>query len=256
MSIDFETAIAMQRICTGESVELTRGQIAGEVIDIDKVVKNFKPEKAQACREFFDDMVSDSEKKVYDAELLLEETESIKKALDDFLLAHRGNASLYEILDRISEFFMNPPFEGLDSIEYGVNEVCVFSLVEHFMQKSAQEHDHEQIRREYRDDIAGRTHEKVGDHWIGVYDDLQKRYDKLGESFDGERAAEHHMAACCIVTIAAIRDQDSFALDMAQAGAVQKGIEIADLYIDDKYTEDESVFTNNVIKLYEFVNNF
>lgn len=260
MGIDFETAIAMQRICTGENVELTRGQIAGETIDIDKVTSRFKPEKAQLCREFYDKLVNDSTKKLYDVELLLEETESIKKEFDDFLAANKGNDSFQEIIDGIGDFFMTPPFEGLDSIEYGVNEVCVFSILEYFRWKTAEKqggkHDHEQIRTEYRDDIAARTYEEVGDHWIGVYDDLQKRYDKLAGSFEGERALQHYMTACCIVAVSAIKDQESFALDMVQAGAVHKGIEIADSYIDGTYDEDESVFTNNVIKLYEFVNTF
>jgi len=46
MSIDFETAVAIQKICTGETIELTRGQIAGEVLEIDKLTKGFKTEKA------------------------------------------------------------------------------------------------------------------------------------------------------------------------------------------------------------------
>ena len=50
MGIDFETAIAMQKICTGETIELKRGKIVGEVIDIDKIVKNFKEDRAAEGR--------------------------------------------------------------------------------------------------------------------------------------------------------------------------------------------------------------
>ena len=66
MGIDFETAIAMQKICTGETIELKRGKIVGEVIDIDKIVKNFKEDRAAECREFYDKMVNDNETKMYD----------------------------------------------------------------------------------------------------------------------------------------------------------------------------------------------
>ncbi len=253
MSINFETAIEMQKICTGETRELTRGQLAGEVLDIDVLTKGFKAEKASECRAFYEKLINDDTKKAYDIDLLLEETDAIKKEFDDFLAEHRDDGSLQALIEEIDEFFMTPPFEGLDSIEYGVNEVCVLSILEYFKWKTSDEHDHELIRKDYRDSIAERTYEEVGDHWIGVYDDLQKRYDKLWEAFDGDRAFEHKLTACSIVAVSAIKDQDEFTLDMVQAGAVQKGTEIADAYLDEKYDEDESVFTNNVIKLYEFV---
>lgn len=253
MSIDFETAIAMQKICTGETIELTRGQIAGEVLDIDSLAKGFKPDKTAECRAFYDKLVNDDTKKDYDIDLLLEETDAIKKEFDDFLTANKEDGSFLALFDAISEFFMTPPFEGLDGIEYGVNEVCVLSILEYFVGKESENHDHELIRKEYRDSIADRTYEEVGDHWIGVYDDLQKRYDKLWAAFEGDRAFEYKLAACSIVAVSAIKDQDAFSLDMVQTGAVAKGKEIADAYLDETYDEDESIFTNNVIKLYEFI---
>lgn len=253
MSIDFETAIEMQKICTGDTRELTRGQIAGEVLDIDRLTKGFKAEKAEECRKFYEKLISDDTKKAYDIDLLLEETDAIKKEFDDFLAANSDDDSFQVLFDAISEFFMNPPFEGLDGIEYGVNEVCVFSILEYFKQKTSEKHDHDLIRKEYRDSIANRTYEEVGDHWIGVYDDLQKRYDKLWTAFEGEREFEYKLAACSIVAVSAIKDQDAFSLDMVQTGAVAKGKEIADSYLDETYDEDESIFTNNVVKLYEFI---
>ena len=253
MGINFETAIEMQKICTGETRELTRGQLAEEVLDIDKLTKGFKAEKAEACRAFYEKLVSDGTKKAYDIDLLLEETDAIKKEFDDFLAANSDDDSFQVIFEAISEFFMTPPFEGLDGIEYGVNEVCVFSILEYFKGKTSEKHDHDLIRKEYRDNIAERTYEEVGDHWIGVYDDLQKRYDKLWGAFDGEREFEYKLAACSIVAVSAIKDQDAFSLDMVQAGATVKGKEIADAYLDETYDEDESIFTNNVIKLYEFI---
>ena len=253
MTIDFETAIAIQKICTGETIELTRGQIAGEVLEIDKLTKGFKAEKAAECRAFYEKLLSDDTKKAYDVDLLLEETDAIKKEFDDFLNANKDDDSFQVLFDAISEFFMTPPFEGLDGVEYGVNEVCVLSILEYFKQKTSDKHDHDLIRKEYRDSIAQRTYEEVGDHWIGVYDDLQKRYDKLWVAFDGERAFEYKLAACSIVAVSAIKDQDAFSLDMVQTGAVAKGKEIADAYLDETYDEDESIFTNNVVKLYEFI---
>ncbi len=253
MSINFETAAAMQRICTGETIELTRGQIAEETIELGKLTEKFSPEKTEKCRAFYDKLTADDTKKSYDAESLIEEVDSIKREFDGFIDSIDDRGSFSEIFYSISDFFMNPPFEGMDGIEYGVNEVCVFSVVEYFMWKTAADHDHERLREEYRSSIADRTYEEVADHWIKVYDDLQRRYDMLEDEAGEERAFEHKLAGCCIIAISAIREQDEFSLDMTQSGAVTKGRNIADSYLDGTYKEDESAFADNVVRLYEFV---
>ena len=253
MGIDFETAIEMQRICTGETRELSRGQIAGEVIDIDSMVKGFNQEKADKCKSFYEEILKDTEKKPYDADMLIEETEAIKKQMENFLSENSDDGSFQAIFDGISEFFMNPPFEGLDGIEYGVNEVCVFSVLEYMLWKTGEEHDHFKVRKDYRDNIAARTYEEVGDHWIGVYDNLQKRYEAMGLGIVSDLELMENIAACSIVAISAIKDQDDFTLDMAQFGAVEKGKAIAAEYMDDKYEEGDSIFTDNVVRLVEFI---
>lgn len=262
MHIDYEAAMEMQRICTGETRMLSRGQIAGQAIDIEKIVKNFGSEKADACRRFYETLLQDDEKKPYDAELLLEETDAIKAQLDAFLSDSGADGSFQSIFEAISDFFMTPPFEGMDHIEYGVNEVCVFSVLEYFLQKTTDDYDHQKIHDAYWDSIASRTYVEVADHWIAVFDDLQKRYGQMtdgfgaGARFDEDPALAEQMAACCILAIAAIRDQDDFALDMAQAGAAEKGRVIMEMYLADEYKEGESAFTDNVIKLYVFVERF
>ena len=64
------------------------------------------------------------------------------------------------------------------------------------------------------------------------------------------------MAACGIVAIAAIRDQDDFSLDMVQAGALQKAREVVEEFSSDTYEEGKSDFTDNVISLLRFLNEF
>ena len=49
--MDFETAMEMQRICTGEKRELTRGQIAGQVIDVRSLTRGLKAETVARCEE-------------------------------------------------------------------------------------------------------------------------------------------------------------------------------------------------------------
>lgn len=64
------------------------------------------------------------------------------------------------------------------------------------------------------------------------------------------------MAACGIVAIAAIRDQDDFSLDMVQTGALQKAREVVEEFSSDTYEEGKSDFTDNVIRLLRFLNEF
>lgn len=253
MCIDYEVAMDMQKICTGEPRTLSRGQIADQIIDIAHITKGFSREKTDECMAFYNKMIQDQAQKLYDADMLVAETASIKEEFDGFLKRCADDGSFQSLFDSISDFFMTPPFEGLDHIEYGVNEACVFSLLEYFQWKTAASCDHTKIRAQYRESIASRTYEEVADHWIGVYDDLQKRYDKLGANFGGAHALQQKLAGCCILAIAAIRDQDGFALDMVQSSAAEKGKAIIDSYLDGTYKEGESAFADNVIRLYEFV---
>ena len=64
------------------------------------------------------------------------------------------------------------------------------------------------------------------------------------------------MAACGIIAIAAIRDQDDFSLDMVQTGALQKAREVVEEFSSDTYEEGKSDFTDNVIRLLRFLNEF
>lgn len=274
--MNYETVMEMQRICAGEKCELTRGQIAEETIDIKKETKNLPIDKAQACEAFYEKMRSDASKKSYDIDSLMAEKEAIQQEFNAFRRESIGNDSFHAMYDAISEFFMNPPFEGLDNIEYGVNEVCVFAVLEYVAGRKNADHDHKGCRQDYWDSIAQRTYEETADHWIGVYDDLQKRFDKIWSDADAqadaakssadgssakaaagsERVLQEKMAACGIVAIAAIRDQDDFSLDMVQTGALQKAREVVDEFSSDTYEEGKSDFTDNVIRLLRFLNEF
>ena len=125
--MNYEVAIEMQRICTGETRELSRGQIAGEVIELEKLTRGFKPERAERCAEFYNEMLKDDEKRMYDADRLVAETESIKAEFEEFI--NKDNDDVFQKLyDDIEGFFKNPPFEGLDNIEYGIHAVSYTHL--------------------------------------------------------------------------------------------------------------------------------
>ena len=272
--MNYEIVMEMQRICAGEERELTRGQIAEETIDIKKEIKNLPPDKARECEIFYEKMLQDASKKAYNVDTLMTEKKLSSRSLTPSD-ASIGNDSFHAMYDAISEFFMNPPFEGLDTIEYGVNEVCVFAVLEYVAGRRNDDHDHEGCRKDYWDSIAQRTYDATADHWIGVYDDLQKRFDKIWADADAQdpakapadgsaaktapaadRALQEKMAACGILAIAAIRDQDAFSLDMVQGGALQKAKEVVGEFMSDNYEEGRSDFTDNVVRLLRFLNEF
>lgn len=251
--MDYETVMEMQRICTGETRELTRGQIAGEVIDIKALTKGVKADLAEKYTEYFRKMKNDRTSKLYDVDALMAETEALKAQFSEFIKSHKADDIFTRLYDKVGDFFQVPPFEGLDNIEYGVHEVCVLSVLEYFTWKILPGHDHESFRSQYRDSIAERTFESTADKWIGVYDDLQKRYDRMEGDTEDENSLKLKLTGCCIIALTAIRDQDAFALDMAQAGAPAKAAEIVAARANDTYKEEESSFTDNVVKLFDFV---
>lgn len=251
--MDYQVAAEMQAICTGERRSLTRGQIASEVIDLKKATKGFKPEMVEKCTEFYNRLISDNETKLYDVDMLMDESEAVKSEFERFIRDNRGNDMFRALYDDIGEFFKVPPFEGLDNVEYGVHEVCVFSVLEYFAWKLMQGYDHEGCRAEYRDSIADRTYDEVADKWIKVYDDLQRRYEEFVYDMEEDISLRKKLTCCCIVAVAAIRDQDQFSLDMVQSGAEKKAEKIVASRIDDTYREGESDFTDNVVRLFDFV---
>lgn len=251
--MDYEAAMAIQRICTGEKAELTKGQIAGEAIDIKKETRGLKPETVRICEEFYERMKADDTAETYDVDTLTEAMEAARAEFDAFMKEHKADDIFTRLYDEVGDFFQVPPFEGLDDIEYGIHEVCVFSILEYFSWKTLRGHDHELCRGEYRDCIARRTFEEVADKWIGVFDDLQSRYEKIEGDMEDERGLAVKLTGCCIIAVTAIRDQDGFALDMAQSAANGKAAEIVAARENDTYREDESSVTDNVVRLYDFV---
>ena len=251
--MDYETAMEMQRICTGEERELARGRIAGEVIDINAETRRLKPGTAEKYRAYYETMKADDTRRVYNIDTLTEETEAIKAQWDEFVKSHKADDIFTRLYDDVGDFFQVPPFEGLDNIEYGVHEVCVLSILEYFTWKTLRGHDHDSFRAQYRDSIAERTYEATADKWIGVYDELQRRYEQTEGNIENEEELRLKLTCCCIVALAAIRDQDSFALDMAQSAAAEKAREIIAARDRGDYKEDESSFTDNVVKLSDFV---
>lgn len=250
--MNLQIAMEMQRICTGESRELTKGEIVSGIIDLEELTAGFKPETVEKCTAFYNEMVNDNEKKVYNADTLFDEIQTIKSEFKKFMRTDK-DAAFRRFYDDVGEFLMIPRFEGLDDIAYGIHEVCVFSILEYFAWKLIEGYDHDKCHKEYRDNIAERTHEEVADHWMKVYDDLQERYDRFNFNLDDEYELKCKITACSIMAITAIRDQDDFALDMAQGSAEKKAKEIVDSRMNNTYEEGDSTFVDNAVKMYDFV---
>lgn len=255
--MNFEVVMEMQRICTGEPRELARGQIAAETIDLDEITKGFKPERIERCKAFYEQLIGDNTTKMYDVDLLMEETEAIKKEFDDYILTNNADDKFLVMYNKIEDLLINSPFEGLDGTPYGIAEVSIFSLLEYFAWKVLGS-DHEWCRSEYRDSLVHNTEggEPVAEHWMKFYDGLQKRYQALGTDFSTEESRKLLVTAAAIIALAAMRDQDEYMLDMAQAGAMTKAKEIVESVNKDEYSEGDSTFADNTLALFRFVYDF
>lgn len=178
MAIDYEIISKISRIATGGEYELSRGSVAEQMIDIDDYTKFMIKDKADRAKKFYEELIKDDTKILYDLDKLDADIADMKKSIDAYLEGDEGETVFERMYDSIERLFVSPPFEGLDDIPYGIGEMCVFSVLEYFTVKKYG-YDHEDLRKKYKDSIASRTEAGSSDYWINVYDMLQKRYEGL-----------------------------------------------------------------------------
>lgn len=251
--MNFEVVMAMQQVCTGEKAELTKGQIAEQAIDLNIMLKNFSEEKKQRCMAYYNEMISNEEQNTYDIDTLMQEIEAQKKQFKNFIYNEDSGDQFVKMIDAIEELLINSPFEGLDSIAYGVAEVCIFSELEFFTCKKLGL-DHDVHRNQYRNNLIHSTEgEAVADHWMGVYDDLQSRYESFNISLENDDDFKKAIITCSLISLAAIRDQDKDMLDMLQGRAPAKAQEILDSLNDETYDEGLSDTVDNAVAMFRFI---
>lgn len=251
--MNYEVAMAMQKVCTGEKVELTKGQIAEQAIDLKTMLRNFSDEKAERCTAYYNEMIADDEKSIYDIDTLTETIEEQKNKFMNFIYNEDSGDQFAKMMDKIENLLLNSPFEDLDSMPYGVAEVCIFSVLEYFVCKKLGL-DHEIHRSQYRLNLVNSTDgEPVAAHWIGVYDALQKRYEAFGTEFDSDGDFKKAIIASSLVALAAIKDQDDYMLDIVQGGAAAKAEEIFEELESEEYQDGLSTSVDNAVVLFKFV---
>ena len=84
--------------------ELTRGQIAGQVIDVRSLTRGLKAETVARCEEYYEEMKRDGTKKLYDVDSLMEETESVKAQFEDFMKNYKADDIFTKLHDRSAIF--------------------------------------------------------------------------------------------------------------------------------------------------------
>ena len=251
--MNFEVALAMQKVATGETVELTKGQIAEQAIDLNIMLMKFSEEKAARCTAFYEEMIANDEKAVYDIDTLTAEIDAQRKAFMNFVYNEDSGDQFVKMIDAIEELLINSPFEGLDTIAYGIAEVCIFSELEYFTWKKLGL-DHELHRSQYRENLVNCTEgEAVADFWMKLYDDLQALYEKIGTDVEDTEDFRRTILACALVCLAAIKDQDREILELRAMKAVEKAQEILDELNADDYDEGLSDVTDNAVAMLRFV---
>ena len=251
--MNFEVALAMQKVATGEKVELTKGQIAEQAIDLNIMLAKFGEEKAARCREFYQEMISNDEKQLYDIDMLTAEFEAQRKAFMNFAYNEDSSDQFVKMIDAIEELLINSPFEGLDTVAYGIAEVCIFSEMEFFTWKKLGL-DHELHRSQYRENLVNCTEgEAVAAFWMQLYDDLQKMYETFDGDYSDDETFKKAILACSLISLAAIKDQDRDILEMRTAKAADKAQEILDELNADDYDEGLSDTTDNAVAMFKFM---
>lgn len=210
MAIDYDVMMKINRIATGEQFELTRGQVAEQMIDMDAYTRSMIEDKAIRAREYYSKLIIDDTVLMYDVDLLDKDIEDMKKGIAAYLAEDKGASVFERMYNAIESLFVSPPFEGMDSIPYGIGELCVFSVLEYFAVKE-KGYDHEDLRRKYKASIAQRTEAGSSDYWIHIFDILQERFE--GYSLD----------QCCTMAIAAMRVQNEEYFDAIRKNAEGMG---------------------------------
>lgn len=180
--MNFETALKIQRCAMGDEMEFTLGEIAGEAIDPEKIVKGMTEEKKAFAMDIINSYLNDETKKVYTGEAIMDEMERIRKEIDKALNSDPRLPLFNRMFGAVQGMFMSPPFAGLDGIASGILEVCVYAALEHYAWKKTG-FDHDFYRGEFGENLAKKVHPKVVEYWMGVYDDIQSKLtDDLEES--------------------------------------------------------------------------
>lgn len=251
--MNFEAALAMQKVATGEKVELTKGQIAEQAIDLNIMLHNFGEDKAARCTEYYNEMIRNEEKSLYDIDALMAEIDAQRKQFMNFVYNEDSSDQFVKMINAIEELLINSPFEGLDTIAYGIAEVCIFSELEFFTWNKLGL-DHELHRSQYRENLVNCTEgESVADHWMELYDDLQAIYNSFGTDFESTEDFRRAILACSLISLAAIKDQDREILELRKTKAMEKAQEILDELNADDYDEGLSDITDNAVAMLRFV---
>lgn len=251
--MNFEVVMAMQQVCTGEKVQLTKGQIAEQAIDLNVMLKNFSEEKTNRCTAYYNEMISNEEKNTYDIDALMQELEAQRKQFKNFIYNEDSGDQYVKMIESIEELLINSPFEGLDSIAYGIAEVCIFSELEFFTWKKLGL-DHEIHRSQYRENLINSTEgEAVADYWMGVNDYLQSIYAALDIPMSNDDDFKKAIIASSLISLAAMRDQDKDMLDMMKGRAPSKAQEILDSLNDETYDEGLSDTVDNAVAMFKFI---
>ena len=213
--MNFEVALAMQKVATGETVELTKGQIAEQAIDLNIMLSKFSEEKAARCKVFYDEMIKNEEKAEYNIDMLTAEIDAQRKAFMNFVYNEDSSDQFVKMIDAIEELLINSP---------------------------------------YRENLVNCTEgEAVADFWMKLYDDLQGIYGKLTGSIEDTEDFRRAILACSLISLAAIKDQDREILELRSVKAIEKAQEILDELNADDYDEGLSDITDNAVAMLRFV---
>ncbi len=180
--MNFETALKIQKCAMGDEMEFSIGEIAGEAINPEKIVKGMTEEKKAFAMDIIHSYLNDETRKIYTGEAIMDEMDRIRTEIEKALNSDPRLPLFNRMYGAVQGMFMSPPFAGLDGIASGILEVCVYSALEYYAWKKTG-FDHEYYRGEFSENLAKKVHPKVVEYWMGVYDRIQEKLtDDMEES--------------------------------------------------------------------------
>lgn len=241
----------MQGILTGNEETISKAEATLAVIELDKITEDVSEEKAAKCQALYDEYLKDDEQVAVDGDQLVDMIDEIKASFDDILSVIDSEGELFNaMLESVQEFLFNPPFDGYDTLPYGLIEIGVWTLLDFYLCKEAG-YDRAEYHERYRNSVADRSNESNADyHMEHNVCKLQTVINKALLAAEGADE-DTKLGIACILTLTNIKTPEM--LEMVAMGAPVMAKEIVPEIKNTDFEVGGNDMTDNVFRLYSYI---
>ncbi|MBQ0078791.1 MAG: hypothetical protein KBS66_02720 [Eubacterium sp.] len=246
-----EAVRKMQGILTGNEDTISKAEATLAVIELDKIIEGVSEDKAAKCKALYAAYMARDEQVAVDGDQLVDMIDVIKADFDAILSVIDSEGELFNaMLDSVQEFLFNPPFEGYDSLPYGLIEIGVWTLLDFYLCKEAG-YDRADYHERYRNSVASRSNESNADyHMEHNVCKLQTVINKALIAAEAD-TDDTKLGIACILTLTNIKTPEM--LEMVAMGAPVMAREIVPQIKDPDFEVGGNDMTDNVFRLYSYI---